>query len=102
MVKRSYNTPSPVHVDANFDGVIDGTTGGGSDTDIWVDGGNRASGQDGSAGNPYSTVRAAVDRANATQPVTIHIKPGAYGEKIGTSKRIHFVTNGSGTVRIGG
>jgi len=74
----------------------------GSDTDIWVDRGNTASGQDGSAGNPYSTVKAAVDKANATQPVTIHIKPGTYGEKIGTSKHIHFVTNGSGTVRIGG
>ncbi len=96
------NTPSPYHVDANFDGVIDGTTGGGSDTDIWVDGGNTASGQDGSAGNPYSKVKAAVDQANATQAVTIHIKPGVYPEKIATSKHIHFVTNGSGTVRIGG
>jgi len=74
----------------------------GSDTDIWVDKGNTASGQDGSTGNPYSTVKAAVDKANATQPVTIHIKPGTYGEKIGTGKHIHFVTNGNGTVRIGG
>ena len=96
------NTPSPYHVDANFDGVIDGTTGGGSDTEIWVDGGNTAAGQDGSAGNPYSTVRAAENRASSSQPVLIHIKPGVYGEKLSTSKHIHFVTNGSGTVRIGG
>jgi len=74
----------------------------GNDTDIYVDKGNSAQGQDGSAGNPFNTVKAAVDKANATQPVTIHIVPGTYSEKIGTSKHIHFVTNGSGTVRIGG
>lgn len=73
---------------------------GGSDTDIYVSGGGGAS--DGSANNPYNTVKAAVDKANATQPVTIHIKPGNYGEKISTSKHIHFVAWGSGTVRIGG
>ncbi len=93
------NTPAPVHIDADFDGVIDG--GGGSDTDIWVDGGYSGA-QTGTQTNPYLTVKAAVDRASATQAVTIHIKPGAYSEKIGTSKHIHFVTNGSGTVRIGG
>ena len=80
----------------------DGTTGGGSNTDIWVDKGNSAQGQDGSAGNPFNTVKAAVDKASATQAVTIHIVPGTYSEKIGTGKHIHFVTNGSGTVRIGG
>ena len=74
----------------------------GSDTDIYVDKGNSAQGQDGSARNPFNTVKAAVDKANATQPVTIHIVPGTYSEKIGTSKHIHFVTNGSGMVRIGG
>lgn len=41
-------------------------------------------------------------RQNGSQASTVHIKPGTYGEKIGTSKHIHFVTNGSGTVRIGG
>jgi len=80
----------------------DVSSGGGSDTDIYVNKGNSAQGQDGSAGNPFNTVKAAVDKASATQPVTIHIVPGTYSEKIGTSKHIHFVTNGSGTVRIGG
>ena len=96
------NTPSPYHVDANFDGVIDGDGGGGSDTDIYVDKGNSAQGQDGSAKNPYNTVKAALNRASATQPVTIHITLGTYSEKIGTGRHIHFVTNGNGTVRIGG
>ena len=96
------NTPSPYHVDANFDGIIDGTEGGGgSDTDIWVDGGYSGA-QNGTQANPYSTVKAAVDRASATQAVTIHIKPGTYSEKISTSRHIHFVTSGSGTVHIGG
>lgn len=95
------NTPSPYHVDANFDGVLDGTTGG-NDTEIWVDGGNTASGQEGSMGNPYNTVRAAVYKASATQAVTIHIKPGIYHESMTIHKNIHLVTWGSGTVRIGG
>ena len=73
----------------------------GSDTDIWVDRGYGGA-QSGTQANPYNTVKAAVDRANATQPVTIHIVPGTYSEKISTSKHIHFVTNGNGTVRIGG
>lgn len=73
----------------------------GNDTDIWVDGGFGGT-QTGTQANPYSTVRAAVNRASATQAVVIHIKPGTYSEKIGTSKHIQFVTNGSGTVRIGG
>lgn len=95
------NTPSPYHVDANFDGVIDGTTDNGSDTDIWVDGSFGGT-QTGTQANPYSTVRAAVNRASATQAVVIHIKPGTYTEKIGTGKHIQFVTNGPGTVRMGG
>ena len=73
----------------------------GNDTDIWVDG-SYSGAQSGTQANPYSTVGAAVMRANGSQPVLIHIKPGVYGEKIGTSKHIHFVTNGPGTVRIGG
>ena len=93
------NTPAPVHTDVNFIGVIDGTSG--SDTDIWVDKGYGGT-QSGTQANPYNTVKAAVDRANATQPVTIHIVPGTYSEKINTSRHIHFVTNGSGTVHIGG
>ena len=72
-----------------------------SDTEIWVDGGYSGA-QSGTQANPYSTVGAAVLRANGSQPVLIHIKPGTYGEKIGTNKHIHFVTNGSGVVRIGG
>gem|GEM_PF-3068880 len=94
-------TPSPYHTDVNFIGVIDGTGGGGSDTDIWVDGGYSGA-QSGTQANPYSTVKAAVDRASATQAVTIHIKPGTYSEKVSTNRHIHFVTNGPGTVRIGG
>lgn len=73
----------------------------GSDTDIWVDKGYGGT-QSGTQTNPFSTVKAAVDKASATQAVTIHIVPGTYSEKIGTGKHIHFVTNGSGTVRIGG
>ena len=97
------NTPTPFHVDANFDGnVVLGGGSGGSDTNIYVDKGNSAQGQDGSMANPFNTVKAAVDKASATQAVTIHIVPGTYSEKIGTSKHIHFVTNGSGTVRVGG
>lgn len=95
------NTPAPYHTDVNFIGVIDGTTDGGSDTDIWVDGGYSGA-QTGTQANPYSTVKAAVNRASATQAVTIHIKPGTYSEKIVTSRHIHFVTNGPGIVRIGG
>ncbi len=72
-----------------------------SDTDIWVDKGYSGA-QSGTQANPYNTVKAAVDKANATQPVTIHVVPGTYSEKVGTSKHIHFVTNGSGTVHIGG
>lgn len=75
--------------------------GGGSDTDIYVSlSGNDAS--NGSSGSPFRTVAHAVAYANATQPVTIHIAPGTYGEKIGASKHIQFVTWGAGTVRIGG
>jgi len=95
------NTPLPYHVDADFDGVIDGSIDNGSDTDIWVDGGFGGT-QTGTQANPYSTVKAAVDRASATQAVVIHIKAGTYSEKIGTPKHIQFVTNGPGTVRIGG
>jgi hypothetical protein len=71
-------------------------------TDIYVDKNNGNSGQNGSSSNPYSTVKQAVDTASATQPVTIHIAPGAYHETISTSKHIHFVVNGSGSVTIGG
>lgn len=96
-------TPSPYHVDANFDGVIDGTTGGGvSDpTNIYVSlSGNDAS--NGTSGAPVRTIKYAIDQASTTQPVTIYIAPGSYGEKISTTKHIHFVTNGSGTVQTGG
>ncbi len=73
---------------------------GNNNIDIYVSGGGGSG--DGSVNSPFNTVKAAVDRANATQPVTIHIKPGTYGEKVSTNKHIHFVTWGSGTVRIGG
>ena len=73
---------------------------GSNDIDIYVGGGGGAG--DGSANNPYNTIRAAIDRANITRSVTIHIKPGTYGEKVSTSKHILFVTWGSGTVKIGG
>ena len=72
-----------------------------NDVDIYVS----LSGNDsnnGSSGSPFRTVARAIVQANATQPVTIHISLGTYGEKISTGKHIHFVTNGSGTVRIGG
>ncbi len=70
-------------------------------TDIYVNLNNSSSG-DGSLGNPFQTVIAAVNAANATQSVTIHITPGWYHNNISTSKKIHFVTWGSGTVRMGG
>ena len=57
--------------------------------------------QIGTAANPFKTVAQAINAASTTQ-ATIHIKPGTYSEKVGTSKHIHFVTNGSGTVKIGG
>lgn len=94
------NTPTPYHVDADFDGVIDGTTGGGSGTDIYVDASYSGT-QNGTASNPYTTVTAAVNAASATQPVTLHIKPGTYHETLTIHKNIHMVTTGSGTVRIG-
>lgn len=75
--------------------------GGGNDTDIYVS----LSGSDtnnGSSASPFRTVARAIGRANATQSVTIHIAPGTYGEKVGASKHIQFVTWGAGTVRIGG
>ena len=56
----------------------------------------------GSSGTPFRTIKHAIDAASATQGVTIHISPGTYGEKIGTSKHILFVVNGSGAVRTGG
>ena len=78
-----------------------GYSGGGSDTDIFVSlSGN--DGSNGSSGSPFRTIKHAIDAASATQPVTIHIAPGSYGEKIGTGKHIHFVVNGSGTVQTGG
>ncbi len=55
----------------------------------------------GSSGAPYRTIKHAIDMASATQ-ATIYIAPGSYGEKISTSKHIHFVTNGNGTVQTGG
>ena len=73
----------------------------GSATEIYVSLGG-SDGSNGSIGSPFRTIKHAIDAASGTQPVTIHIAPGSYGEKIGTSKHIHFVTNGSGTVRIGG
>lgn len=73
---------------------------GGSSTDIYV-ALNGDDSNNGGSGFPFRTVKHAVDQASSTQAVTIHIAPGSYGEKISTSKHIHFVTWGSGTVRIG-
>jgi len=73
----------------------------GSDTDIYVSL-NGSDTSNGSSGSPFRSVAHAIDRASATLPVTIHIAPGTYGEKIGASKHIQFVTWGAGTVRIGG
>lgn len=77
------------------------TNGGGVDaTNPYVDGGFSGT-QIGTAANPFKTVAQAISAASATQ-ATVHIKPGTYSEKVGTSKHIHFVTWGSGIVRIGG
>lgn len=74
--------------------------GGFDPTNPYVD--NSYSGSElGTVANPFKTVKAAINAASSTQ-ATIHIKPGLYGEKVSTSKHIHFVTNGPGTVRIGG
>lgn len=73
----------------------------GSTTDIYVSlSGNDVS--NGSSGSPFRTIKHAIDAASGTQPVTIHIAPGSYGEKIGTGKHIHFVVNGTGAVQTGG
>lgn len=93
------STPSPYHVDADFDGVIDGTPSNG--VDIYVDL-NYSGTQTGSASQPFKTVAQAVNAASATQAVTIHIKPGSYHESLTIHKNIHLVTWGSGTARIGG
>lgn len=93
------NTPSPYHVDADFDGVIDGTPGNG--VDIYVDAAYTGT-QSGTPANPFSNVKAAVNAASATQAVVIHIKPGSYPEKLTIHKNIHMVTWGSGPARIGG
>jgi hypothetical protein len=73
----------------------------GPSTDIYVDGSYSGT-QSGTASNPYNTLAAAVNSASTTAAVTIHIKPGTYHEKLTVHKNIHFVTNGSGPVRIGG
>lgn len=93
-----------ITIDGHFyQGFLDNNqpSGGDPGTDIYVS----TSGNDsnnGSSGSPYRTVKHAVDNASSSQAVTIHIAPGTYGEKVSTSKHIHFVTWGSGTVRIGG
>ena len=74
--------------------------GGVDPANPYVDGGYGGT-QIGTAANPFKTVLQAVNAASATL-ATIHIAPGTYGERIGTSKHILFVTWGSGTVRIGG
>ena len=73
----------------------------GASIDLYVDG-NFTGTQNGEASHPYNTITAAVNAADATHAFIIHIVPFWYKEKISTSKHIHFVTNGSGTVRIGG
>ncbi len=78
-----------------------GISGGSVDpANPYVDG-SYSGNQIGTAANPFKTVAQAIIAASATQ-ATIHVKPGTYGEKVSTSKHIHFVTWGSGTVRIGG
>ena len=74
---------------------------GSNDTDIYV-GINGSDSNGGGTSTPFRTVRHAIDTANAIQSVTIHIAPGTYNEKVSTNKHIHFVTWGSGIVRIGG
>jgi len=77
------------------------TVGSGPSNEIYVStAGNDSS--NGSSGSPYRTIQHTVNQASSTQAVTIHVAPGTYGEKISTSKHIHFVTWGSGTVKIGG
>ncbi len=95
------NTPSPYHVDANFDGVIDGSTGGFDPANPYVDT-NYTGTEVGTASQPFRTIAAGVTAASTTQAVTLHIAPGWYKEKITITRNIHMVTNGSGTVRIGG
>ena len=83
-------------------GFIHSPNGGGSvdPTNLYVDGSYNGT-QIGNASNPFKTVVQAINAASATQ-ATIHIKSGTYGEKVGTTKHILFVTWGTGTVRIGG
>ena len=56
----------------------------------------------GSASNPFRTIKHAIDMASAGG-ATIYIAPGSYGEKNSSSgKHIHFVVNGTGSVQTGG
>jgi len=95
-----YNQEYPLAVQAAA--KFNGTGGGVADpSDIYVSlTGSDAS--NGSAGAPFRTIKHAIDMASTTQPVTINIAPGSYGEKIGTSLHIHFLTWGAGTVQTGG
>lgn len=72
-----------------------------SSTELYVDGNSGNSGN-GNAGSPFNTIAAAISAASTSQPVTIHIVPFWYKEKISTSKHLQFLANGPGTVRIGG
>ena len=75
----------------------------GTAIDLYVDG-NAGSGavQNDEPSTPYGTLAAAVTSADTSHAFTLHLKPFWYKEKIGTSKHLHFVPNGPGTVRIGG
>ncbi len=73
----------------------------GAAIDLYVDG-NFLGTENGEVSNPYKTVSTALNSADTTHAFNVHIVPNWYKEKISTSKHIHFVTNGSGTVRIGG
>ena len=76
----------------------------GSGIDLYVDGNYSGPNTtpNGEPSTPYNSLSAALNTADTTHAFTIHIVPFWYKEKIGTGKHVHFVTNGSGTVRIGG
>jgi len=95
---RIPNTPTPVHIDANFDGVIDNTP---SPVDIYVDGNLGQSGGDGSAATPFRRMTDAVDAADRTRAVVLHVKPFWYRERIIIRQNIRIIRDGnSGVVRI--
>ena len=93
-------TPSPVHLDADFDGVIDGSP---PTDDVYVDGGGGDDGHTGASDSPLKTLSKALGLSGV---IRIHLRAGTYNEP-GVSRPLRIkikVTilkwDGSGNARI--